>query len=78
MAHLRCLDVRAHDTAGEPCMQPVLRFDEASGVWRVVAREAAFISIQNPWFVSDFPIREDKDARDVLDVREGQVLDLVR
>ncbi len=54
----------------------VLRYDEATRAWSVSAIAVSLLAMHNIWFVSDYPIREDKDARVIHDVREGQLLEI--
>ncbi|MFX1571786.1 MAG: hypothetical protein ACFFB0_03480 [Promethearchaeota archaeon] len=64
------------DTGGEPIYQPCLSFDQKANSWEII-RQVPFLSLIAPRFIEEDPIREDKNAADIKDVRISQLMDLV-
>ena len=64
------------DSGGEPIYQPCLQFDEKDNSWELI-RQIPFLSLIAPRFIEEDPIREDKNAGNITDVRISQIMDLV-
>ncbi|MFW9874037.1 MAG: RNA ligase family protein [Candidatus Thorarchaeota archaeon] len=60
----------------DPIYQPCLLFDEKTNSWELV-RQVPFLSLIAPRFIEEEPIREDKNALNITDVRISQIMDLV-
>ncbi len=64
------------DHDGEPIMQPSLKFDEKKNQWEMI-RPMPFVKLIHPRFIQEEPIREDKDVKNIDDVRIHQITDLL-
>ena len=64
------------DLKGEPIMQNVIRYDEKGKYWEFV-RSEPLVALISPRFVEDNPIRTDKSASNIKDVRVSQITELV-
>ena len=64
------------EVRGEPVKQNALRYNEKEERWERLQR-IEFVKLLYPRFVSKIPIREDKNAKNILDVRVSQVTDVV-
>ncbi|MFX1313741.1 MAG: hypothetical protein ACFFHD_14215, partial [Promethearchaeota archaeon] len=64
------------DSGGESIYQPCLIFDEKAMSWELI-RQVPFLSLIAPRFIEEEPIRDDKNAENITDVRISQLMDLV-
>jgi hypothetical protein len=64
------------DHDGEPIMEPSLSYNLKTKSWEMV-RMMPFARLLSPHFVEGYPIREDKSAETIEDVRVRQILDLI-
>jgi len=64
------------DSGGEPIYQSCLQFIEKTNSWELVT-QMPFLSLIAPRFIEEEPIREDKNAENITDVRISQIMDLV-
>lgn len=61
---------------GGPIYQNTLHFNEKEHKWEAL-RPVQFATLISPRFVKDHPLRTDKDANNIIDVRVSQITDLV-
>jgi len=61
---------------GGPIFQNTLHYNEKEDKWETL-RPVQFATLISPRFVKDHPLRTDKDANDISDVRVSQITDLV-
>ncbi|MHA1374302.1 MAG: ATP-dependent DNA ligase [Promethearchaeota archaeon] len=61
---------------GAPIYQNSLRFNEKEQKWETL-QPVQFATLISPRFVKDHPLRTDKDANNIIDVRVSQITDLV-
>jgi hypothetical protein len=64
------------DSGGISIYQPCLYYDEKENSWEIV-RKVPFLSLISPRFIQEEPLREDKNAQNITDVRISQIMDLV-
>jgi hypothetical protein len=64
------------DNTGTPIYQPCLSFDEKTNSWELV-RKVPFLKLISPRFIEEDPIRDDKNALNITDVRISQIMDVV-
>ena len=64
------------DSGGEQIYQPCLRFDAKAQSWELI-RQVPFLRLIAPRFVEEEPLRDDKNAENITDVRISQIMDLV-
>jgi hypothetical protein len=75
VAQLKYYDIKTeHD--GEPILEPSIHYNIKTNTWEMV-RQMPFARILSATFVEGQPIRNDKTAEDITDVRIKQILDLV-
>ncbi|MBN1801737.1 MAG: ATP-dependent DNA ligase [Candidatus Lokiarchaeota archaeon] len=75
VGQLEYLDIIT-DHEGEPIMQPSLFFDKDNNEWKMI-RLMPFVKLIHPRFIETDPIRSDKDASNIEDVRISQITDLL-
>jgi len=61
---------------GNPIYQNTLHYNEKEEKWETL-QPVQFATLISPRFVKDHPLREDKDAKNIIDVRINQITDLV-
>jgi len=61
---------------GKPIYQNTLHYNEKEKKWEVL-RPVQFATLISPRFVKDHPLRTDKEAINIIDVRVSQITDLV-
>jgi hypothetical protein len=64
------------DSGGDPIYQSCVIYDEKEKSWEVV-RKVPFLALVSPRFIEEDPIRDDKNAENITDVRISQIMDLV-
>ncbi|MFX1238504.1 MAG: hypothetical protein ACFE8P_12390, partial [Promethearchaeota archaeon] len=75
VGQLEYLDIIT-DHDGESIMQPSLNFDPEKNEWEMI-RLMPFVKLIHPRFIETNPIRNDKDATNIEDVRISQITDLI-
>jgi hypothetical protein len=75
VAQIQYYDIKTeHD--GDPILEPSLRYNAKTNSWEMI-RQMPFVRLLSPTFMMEQPIRHDKRAEDISDVRINQILDLV-
>jgi len=75
VAQLKYYDIKT-EHGGEPILEPSVRYNAKTNSWEMV-KQMPFARIMSATFLEGQPIRNDKSAEDISDVRIKQILDLV-